>query len=107
LNCCYGSGWFARLFWVMPCSIPPRLCFPVLVLPCTQKPVPSRNDGSFIFILNPFSLPRAASGVQRHLHRVADCIPGRQITRLRHNYVLAAGFFHINLRWETLDVPSL
>jgi hypothetical protein len=61
LNCCYGSGWFARLFWVMPCSIPPRLCFPVLVLPCTQKPVsdaslsrpiqvPSRNDGSFIFI---------------------------------------------------------
>ncbi|KAJ7796324.1 hypothetical protein B0H14DRAFT_2915753, partial [Mycena olivaceomarginata] len=87
----------------MPCSIPPRLCFPVLVLPCTQKPVsnaspsrpiqvPSRNDGSFIFIFKSIQ-----SGVQRHLHRVADCIPGRQITRLRHNH-LQQGFFHINLR---------
>jgi hypothetical protein len=150
------SGWFARLFWVMPCSIPPRLCFPVLVLSCTQKTVsdasllrlPSQNDGFYLFIFNPFSLPLAAfgtlgiilhytdawndgflsasnslgssrSGVQRHLRRVelADCIPGRQITRLRHNHVLAAGFFPYRFTfglfsfvidgWETFGVPSL
>ncbi|KAJ7796310.1 hypothetical protein B0H14DRAFT_2915640, partial [Mycena olivaceomarginata] len=93
--------WFARLFWVIPRSIPPHLCFLALVLSCTWKAVsdasllrpiqvPSWSDG---FLSASNSLSSSRSGVQRHLHRVADCILGHQITRLRHNRVPSAGFF--------------
>jgi hypothetical protein len=88
------------------------------VSPCRVRHVgdPSEawNDG---FLSASNSLGSSRSGVQRHLHRVADCIPGRQITRLRHNHVLAAGFFPYRFTfglfsfvidgWETFGVPSL
>ncbi|KAJ7870802.1 hypothetical protein B0H14DRAFT_236907 [Mycena olivaceomarginata] len=88
----------------------------ITIAPYSVCPLPrAARWASFLSASN--SLGNSRSGVQRHLHRVADCIPGRQITRLRHNHVLAAGFFPYQFTfgffsfvvegWETFGVPSL